>query len=212
MARINTTGSFDIAGAQASVDADSKKDYPTTALGWNKKFQAGMDNLTPDQITKGIAALKSSGSGALAAVGTSYETQNAVNTQKGLAKQEYGSDARRQLAENLTQIRRGAAQRGLSNSGIRAGAEQEVKSQTAGQLADYTARVNQAAADKLSGLSQERANIGLQKYQMAADQSAQAYQQALAKNAQQRSMASNIGGALGSLGGAVAGNYLGKKE
>lgn len=100
---------------------------------------------------------------------------------------------RRQLSQKLGQVRSGANSRGLLYSGLRQGAEEGTRAQSAGDLAATRQNINQASDEQMTNLTNQGANQGIQSYGMQIQNNANDYQDAL-KRYQQKT------GALGALG------------
>ena len=131
---------------------------------------------------------------------------SALQNQKGNLINQYGDSARRGLAHDLAGVRSSANSRGLLYSGLRQGAEQNMRGQAAGQMANYRAQVNNATADKIDGYSNQQAQRGVAKYGMDNAQNISTYQDALGQRGQRQKQAGQIGGALGMAGGMLAGS------
>lgn len=136
---------------------------------------------------------------------TAKET-SAIDQQKGRMINQFGDQSRRQLAQDLAGARSAASSRGLLYSGLRRGAEQGLRGQAAGQMAQYRQNVNQSSADKLAGYQQQQAQRGVADYGLEAQRNLGAYQNALQDRAQKRAQGAQIGAGLGSLGGALLGS------
>lgn len=128
-----------------------------------------------------------------------------LNQQAGTIQ---GEEGRQGLARKLTDIKRSASSRGLLYSGIKQGADQEVASSTASDLANKSYSTNKSLenqAQKMENSAIESGMKGLEAKQQAAQQS---YQMALQRRqAQQQGQAGLLGG-VGSLAGAALGGQM----
>lgn len=129
----------------------------------------------------------------------------ALDSQKGRMVSQYGDQARMGLARDLAGARSAASSRGLLYSGLRRGAEADLRGQAGGQMAQYRQNVNQSQADKLGQFQGQQAERGVARYGMDAQRNLGAYQDALQQRGQKRAQGASIGGGLGSLAGAVLG-------
>lgn len=114
-------------------------------------------------------------------------------------------DARRGLARQMAGISQAANQRGLTYSGLKAGAESQAGSEAAGELAAKKAQIGENLEEQAKGL-ESTAVTGA--YQQAGDIRAQqdsAFQRALAERQRKSDLTGSV---LGSLGG-LAGKALG---
>lgn len=131
--------------------------------------------------------------------------KSALETQKGRMISQYGDQARQGLARDLAGARSAASSRGLLYSGLRRGAEADLRGQAAGQMAQYRQNVNTSAADKLGQFQGQQAERGMARYGLDAQRNLGAYQDALQQRSQRRAQGAQIGGGLGSLAGAFLG-------
>jgi len=118
------------------------------------------------------------------------------------------NDQRRQLAQNIAQTRRGASSRGLLYSGLRQGEEAGQRANTASQIAQNQAQINQQLEDNAFG--QEVAAFGnLTQLRNQEIQDAKfKYDQAMAGAQAQAAAKGGLFGAAGLLGGALQGGGL----
>lgn len=128
-----------------------------------------------------------------------------VQNQKSQLINQYGDNARMQLAQGLAGVRTGANSRGLLYSGLRQGAEENLRDRTAGQMAQYRTNVNQAADDKVNDYAGQQANLGLQQQNSENQARLNDYQMALKDRGQRQATGAAIGSAVGAIGGAAAG-------
>lgn len=129
----------------------------------------------------------------------------ALDSQKGRMISQYGDQARMGLARDLAGARSAASSRGLLYSGLRRGAEADLRGQAGGQMAQYRQNVNQSQADKLGQFQGQQAERGMARYGLDAQRNLGAYQDALQQRGQKRAQGAAIGGGLGSLAGALLG-------
>lgn len=127
---------------------------------------------------------------------------NKPQTERTMLRQ-YQLQAHRDLADQQAQIRRDAASRGIMNSGIRLGNEQNANSRYASNVADAKSNINSATDQMQQELQAEAADAGFMQQRISADLNDTIYNQAL-KNMANRNAAIN---GIGQAGGQVAGSY-----
>lgn len=132
-----------------------------------------------------------------------------LDQQKEGMIQKYDNTSRRQLAENMSGIKRSANQRGLLYSGMRQGQESGAQSEAASSAAGYRAALNASMDKAKEDIMAGRANMGMDQYQQEVNAAGDAYQAALEKRRQSGGILSSIGGALGTVGGFLAGGPVG---
>lgn len=133
--------------------------------------------------------------------------ENIPNQAKDLGAMS-ANDQRRQLAQNIAQTRRGASSRGLLYSGLRQGEEAGQRANTAAQIAQNQAQINQQLED--NAFAQEVGSFGnltqLRNQEMA--DAKFKYDQAMAGAQAQAAAKGGLFGLGGLIGGTMQGGGL----
>jgi hypothetical protein len=120
----------------------------------------------------------------------------------GIRKQKYNlaeDQARQDLASQMAGINAQMNRRGLLYSGKKMGATEQAGVDTAGQLAQQRAMINQQTQDQSNQMASQGAQSGLALQKMQQDIFDRQYEQAL----QNRDRKQGVGGLLGSVAGAL---------
>jgi hypothetical protein len=113
---------------------------------------------------------------------------------------------RRNLAQTMTGVQRGANRRGLLYSGLRAGEEAGARQRTATGMAQDKEKINQQTEAKAAQMEQQAATAGLGTQQMGIDAKSDAYNQALQSRRDKLAAQRGLFQAAGSAGGMAAAN------
>jgi len=125
-----------------------------------------------------------------------------VGNQKNTLINSYGDEARRGLANNIAQSKRGASSRGLLYSNQLQGNIQAQRSQAAGAMAGYQSTVNKASDDQTGQLAAQSAQRGMQNYSADMSRNQNDQKDALARYKQKQGVLGGIGSGLGAAAGA----------
>lgn len=131
------------------------------------------------------------------------ENMSNMKEEQGVQSQE---NARQTLANRLANIRAGSNSRGLLYSGLRQGAESQAGTDTAGQVAQERAQINNSVEDQANQLDSTALNSAFQTQGLQQQLNDSAYQDALQRRKQGISLLGTVGGALGGMVGAGAGS------
>lgn len=126
----------------------------------------------------------------------------------GMVKEQEGllqTDANRAIDQGVRGERRNFNNRGLLYSGMRQGAEGDVRTRVASDLARSTADVRKGYEDSARAKENAAAQVGLAGYQDALRRAEDTYNMQLTKNIQHRQQMQQLGQA----GGYAAGTYAG---
>lgn len=125
--------------------------------------------------------------------------------EKGLTRQ-YALQSHNQLAQQLSGIRRDAAQRGIMNSGIRLGNEGNAQAGAASKLAEMRSQLHNGALGQADQLDQDAINAGITQTQIAQQLQDNIYNQALKNMAERNSTFASLGSSAGGVVGTAAGS------
>lgn len=129
------------------------------------------------------------------------ERELSVANAKNAAINSYGDQARRGLTNNILEARRGANARGMLYSSQRAGAEQGLRAQASGAIANQRAAVNKASDEQIGQMTQASAGRNLQDWGTQIQSNQNAYQDALNRYKQKTAGLGAFGQGVGAVGG-----------
>ncbi len=135
--------------------------------------------------------------------------KNLPGYEQGMFK-DFQNQEHQRLAQNLSQIKRDSASRGLMNSGIGVGNEARAEAESGAQLGKVRSDINTQSEAMAKSLEADAINNGIMQQKMQSDINDSIYNQALKNLAQRRAGIAGLGQGVGAIAGVALAGDKGK--